>query len=402
MPSTQYGDYWPGDAPLDSPGELRILLVEDSATDAHIIRLQVTHGLSESFTLKHVQSVTEACQALDEARFDLILLDLTLPDSTGLNTLATVQRHAQDDTLVVLTGGDDSEMAIEAVRQGAQGYLLKAELGPVTLAREVRFAIERNRRRKAERKLQVAEAELQLARRLQTGLYPHETPQIDGFDIAGDVWPATQACGDYFDFLSMKNELQGIVVGDVSGHGLGAALKMVEARACLRCLTPAVSDLPDLVEAVHRVFTGSKSTLKDAPESTMFLTLFLALIDPVKKTLTYCGAGHSGYLLKANGQVQDLESLTIPVGFDLECAPPRSLQTQLHSGDVVLIPTDGFQEAGGMSGRPFGIQRMLELVQEHRDLSAREILERLYDASSQHAATDNQEDDMSGVVIRVA
>jgi len=354
--------------PTDTP--LRFLLVEDSAADAHLVRLYLKQGLPGPFVLQHVESLARAVELLGRDPFDLVLLDLTLPDSSGLETFRAVSARAANDAILILSGHEDGQLALDAVRGGAQNYILKGEFSPSTLAREVRFAMERNNRMQAERERDQARGQIQIARKLQKGLYPQSAPQINGFDIAGRAWAAEHACGDYFDFVPMKDDTLGIVVGDVSGHGLGPALKMVEARAALHAFSEHEDNLNHLIAGIHRIFCGGQKF--DAPG--LFLTLFLGRLHPERRLLQYASAGQAGFHLNANGEAKLLEATDFPIGLVDRMSSEASQEVPLNSGDVVVIPTDGFQEAGANIRDLFGIKRLLDVVRHHRERSADEIV----------------------------
>ncbi|MEO2019348.1 MAG: SpoIIE family protein phosphatase [Fuerstiella sp.] len=375
---------------------LRFLLVEDSGTDAYIFQVHLKEGLDEPVSIEHVESVAHAVEWLDRERFDLVLLDLTLPDSSGLSTFHSIFEHASGDAILILSGIDDSELAVEAVRGGAQDYILKGELSAQALGLEVQLAMERNKRIRVERELDKTKQEIRLARRLQKGLYPTLAPTVAGFDIAGRAWAAEHACGDYFDFLPMKNGLLGIVVGDVSGHGLGPALKMVETRAALHAYTAYEDNLHQLLCGVHRVFCGGQQF--DARR--LFLTMFLGRLDTSNRILEYSSAGHPGFHLTTDGQVCTLEATDYPVGLVDAMSAEDCRQIQLKSGEVVVIPTDGFYEAGTSQNDVFGIDRMLAVVRRNLDNPAAEIVKAMYTASREHMPDLRQEDDMAAIVIK--
>ncbi|AFY84938.1 hybrid sensor histidine kinase/response regulator [Oscillatoria acuminata] len=145
---------------------MKILLVEDNLADAELIQEILSEFSEEEFTFAHVWRVREAVKLLAETEFDVVLLDLSLPDSWGLETLMEVQTQAPTIPVVVLTGSQDEEQAVEAVRKGAQDYLLKGQLVGALLVRAIHYAIERNRTlealRRSEERFQTLAAELDL------------------------------------------------------------------------------------------------------------------------------------------------------------------------------------------------------------------------------------------------
>jgi signal transduction histidine kinase len=132
------------------PEDLAVLLVEDNPGDVRLIERHVermdTELLASGVQLRSVERLSAAVEALDAGEFDLVLLDLGLPDSQGLATLETVDQHAERLPVIVLTVLDDKSTAVEAIKSGAQDYLYKGKVDEETLARTMRYAVERNRR----------------------------------------------------------------------------------------------------------------------------------------------------------------------------------------------------------------------------------------------------------------
>ena len=189
-----------------------------------------------AFQVRREDRLETGFSQLDRGDVDVVLLDLNLPDSTGLDTFRAVHRRTMHLPIVILSGQEDVELAVDAVGLGAQDYLTKAEANRSSLARSIRYAIERSRRQRAEQ-------ELTAAGEIQRRLFPQSSPEIPGFDIHGRCEPANLAGGDYFDYFPMGRNGLGVVVADVSGHGIGPALIMSETRAVLRTLATTYEDV---------------------------------------------------------------------------------------------------------------------------------------------------------------
>ncbi len=257
----------------------------------------------------------------------------------------------------------------------------------------IRDATERYARLDAERSVLRTNEELRLARTIQQRFYPTVAPAVAGFDIAGASYPAEQAGGDYFDYLPMTDGQVGLVIGDVSGHGLGPALLMSQARACLRALLLLTQDVSDLLNRLNAFLAA------DCGEE-QFVTLFLACIDPRKRKLVYASGGHQSYLLRAGGRVETLGATGIPLGImprQIRGAPELSLQP----GDLLLMVTDGIEETESPDGCELGRARVLEVAQANRHRSASEVVGALCSAAGDFAAGRAQQDDITAVVAKV-
>jgi sigma-B regulation protein RsbU (phosphoserine phosphatase) len=239
----------------------------------------------------------------------------------------------------------------------------------------------------------VAEQELRAARRVQQLLYPAEPPQVPGFDIAGAAFPADMACGDYFDFLPLSDGNLAIAVGDVSGHGLGPALHMVQARAYLRSTIAPDVDEVSVLRRLNELLIQNKS-------DDFFLTLFYGNLDPSSRVLNYAGAGHEARLLRADSSVEALPSTGIALGVLDELAIRPAAPTQLGSGDVLVIATDGLTETYSPDREIFGWTRALQVVDSVRGRSAASIIESLKTETREFADNQPQLDDVTIVIAK--
>ncbi len=247
-----------------------------------------------------------------------------------------------------------------------------------------------------QRKKQEQELHLSLAREVQQRFYRQPSAPFPGFDIAGAASPADQTGGDYFDFLSMSDGCLGIAVGDVTGHGFGSALVMAETRAYLRSVAKTESD-------VGRVLTLVNNALAADLDGARFVTLLLARIDPRKQSLTYASAGHvPGYLFDRSGKVNSiLESTGCPLGLFPGSAIPTSETISLAPGEMLVMLTDGITEAKASDETEFGNDRVLDLIKTHRDRSASQIVESIYNGVKAHAGNEPQHDDITSVVCKM-
>ncbi|MFG0336120.1 MAG: SpoIIE family protein phosphatase, partial [Maioricimonas sp. JB049] len=245
---------------------------------------------------------------------------------------------------------------------------------------------ERIRREQAEEELRTAQAVQQL-------LYPRTSPTLEGVDIAGATHPAAMACGDYFDFIRTGSDEMVLALGDVSGHGLGPALQMVEARAYLRATINAESDECQVLTQLNRLL------VEDTPVES-FLTLVLARIDARSRSFRYAGAGHNAYLMRSNGQIETLPSTGIVLGLVADFEVTVSRPYHVAAGDLLLLLSDGLQETMSPRFELFGMDRALAIIREHRDLPSVEIIERLYHSSRAFACEDAPRDDITVVIAR--
>jgi sigma-B regulation protein RsbU (phosphoserine phosphatase) len=231
------------------------------------------------------------------------------------------------------------------------------------------------------------------ARKVQESLFPSEPPSVPGFDIAGAVHTAEHASGDYFDYIPMGDGSIGVLVADVSSHGLGPALLMAQMQAYIRALADSYDDPAALLNHANRLFAQNSAE--------NFVTLFLGRLDMENRSLVYSGAGHQGYVISANGNVEVLRATGIPLGIDADLGVSSAPPVALNSGDIVLLPTDGIEEAKRPDGSMFGRERAFDVVRENREKSAAEIVEALFRAAREYSDGERQMDDITAVVVKI-
>jgi sigma-B regulation protein RsbU (phosphoserine phosphatase) len=261
--------------------------------------------------------------------------------------------------------------------------------------RIVGFIRDITQRLRAERELREHEEQFAVAREIQQRLFPKAAPALAGFDIAGATYPAEATGGDYFDYLTMLQDRVGLVVGDVAGHGVGPALLMAETRAYLRVLAGRREDPGEIL-------TRANSILAEDMGGERYITLFLGRLDAATRELTYASAGHPpGLVIGADGALKgQLKRTGIPLGLraatEYACGPALTLVP----GDLMVLLTDGIEEASSPSGELFGAERALEVVGAHREKPARAIVEALYAATRLFAQGAPQLDDITAIVLK--
>lgn len=252
-------------------------------------------------------------------------------------------------------------------------------------------------RRAAERALRAAEEQFKLARDIQQRLFPRDAPLVPGFDIAGKTYPAVQTGGDYYDFLNMPAGDVGLVVSDVSGHGMGPALIMAETRAYLRLAAHNRRDAGLVLTRANHVLA------EDLHDGTQFVTSLLVRLIPTERAMTYANAGHTaGYVLGADGAVRlHLQRQGPPLGVLAEMEYRESPAFRLNRGDALLLLTDGIEETESPAGAIFGTERLLKVVRSNQQQPAAGILRAIWLAAEQFSSGQPQKDDWTLIVAKV-
>jgi sigma-B regulation protein RsbU (phosphoserine phosphatase) len=370
----------------------RILMIEDSEVDAMLLQRVLREA--DRFAADHVTTLSEGMRQLQNSPdADAVILDLNLPDASGLETFQTLHERFPEIPIIITTGQDDEELAVAALRQGAQDYVFKSSLDAAILKRSLLYSIERNRRRLAERWSRQLEDELRFAQRVQRHLLPGVPPNIQGFDIAGKCESMHTTVGDFFDFVQRKDGTWDFVVADVCGHGAGPALVTVGTRRLLRSLTESHDDLGKIV-------TLANQGVCDDTFESLFVTLFVARLNPQTRELTYIGAAHHGVLINASGEATELRGSGIPLGIDREASYHVDGSCPLSPGSLLLMMTDGIWEARDQQERSFGHERAIRSVADQRRDNADQIVHSLLERVKRHCQPHTPQDDLTAVVVK--
>jgi serine phosphatase RsbU (regulator of sigma subunit) len=260
---------------------------------------------------------------------------------------------------------------------------------------EITREIEAQRRHAAERleSERSAAQELEIAKQVQARLFPQTLPPLNTLDYAGVCIQARHVGGDYYDFLALGNQRLGLVIGDIAGKGIAAALLMANLQANLRSQYALARDEPQLfLQSVNRLFFQNTT-------DSAYATLFFADYDDSARTLRYANCGHlCAILLRRSGEVERLHSTATVLGMFEEWQSP-TVECQLAPGDIFALYTDGVTEAFNESEEEFGEARFIAALQRSSTLPPQAILSAVIDEIKLFSPHE-QHDDITLIVAR--
>ena len=322
-------------------------------------------------------------------------LALLLPDKLQGSSGTALHRKVGQ----IVTAAQRHSLETAGVKRDGSGVLLELAFNDIELGGQrlfVAFIRDITERERNRRELLEHAEQFRVAREIQQHLFPKAAPSLPGFDIAGAAFPAAAAGGDYFDFIPMADNGLGLVVGDVTGHGIGPALLMAETRAYVRIAALNRADPSE-------VLTRTNLALAEDIGDERFVTLFLGRLDAAHRRLTYVSAGHPpGYLLAPDGSVRmELRRTGVPLGMRPTTEYRNAPVIVLEPGEVALLLTDGIEEAMGPDDEMFGTDRMLSVLRANRDRSAAQIVDALCLAVRDFCKGTEQQDDVTAIVVKV-
>src|SRR6266851_5608011 len=215
------------------------------------------------------------------------------------------------------------------------------------------------------------QTQLEIARQVQLQLLPPKDPQLEGFDISAYNFPTEEVSGDYYDWVRLFDDQIGIVIADVSGKGVPAALLMAFLRASLRAAS-------HIGYAPHVSMSKVNYLLWESIERNQFVTAFYGILDSANRTLAYCNAGHNPpFLMEADGKVHFEERGGVPLGMFRDTRYYEYFAT-IEPGQVLVLYTDGVTEATNRALDEYGRDRLVEAVRQCRHLGAREMIDYIH------------------------
>ncbi|HEU4875003.1 MAG TPA: GAF domain-containing SpoIIE family protein phosphatase [Pyrinomonadaceae bacterium] len=211
------------------------------------------------------------------------------------------------------------------------------------------------------------QGQLEVARQVQLELLPAKDPELPGYDISAYNFPTEEVSGDYYDWVRIYNDEIAIVIADVAGKGVPAAILMAFLRASLRAAT-------HVGYATNISMSKVNHLLYESIERNQFVTAFHAVLDASTSTMSYSNAGHNPPLLiNAKGEARFIEHGEQPLGM-FPATRYHRYHLLLEPGDVLVLYTDGATEAADPAGVEFGRDRLAQAVKEHYEQPAREMI----------------------------
>jgi sigma-B regulation protein RsbU (phosphoserine phosphatase) len=390
---------------------LKILIADDDVIPRWFLQTALVKAGHEVVV---AHNGAEAWQLLQQAEAPrLAILDWLMPDLDGVDVCRKVRQwdHAPYVYLILLTSKDRQEDIIAGLEAGADDYLTKPfdpqELEARLRAGERILDLQTALLTSLEQLAQAHQREVEIGARIQQTLLLGQPPtDLAGVQIAALTIPSQPVDGDFYDFLQYNAQCLDIVVGDVMGKGvpaalLGAAIKSAPLRAISRLLTAssrnALPEPEEIVELVHRDITRQFISLN------VFATLCYARFDLEQSRLVLVDCGHTKpvYFRRQTGTCELLQGDNMPLGFS-ERESYRQVVFPVAVGDLVVFYSDGVTEARNAAGAFFGVERLMEIIQAQNHLEPQPLIDAICRAVNTFTGTETWADDLTCVVLRLA
>jgi sigma-B regulation protein RsbU (phosphoserine phosphatase) len=368
---------------------MKILVADDQTDVLEAIRLLLKGAGHYTET---AESPRAAIAAAQRDSFDLVLMDMNYSRDTtsgdeGLALLDHLLASSSGVPVIVMTAWSSVDLAVEAMRRGAVDFIQKPWDNARLLA-----TIEKQANRSKERKK--ARSDLEIARHVQQRMLPQHAHPLKTAAFGGRCVPAREIGGDYYDFLDLGPGRLGVLLADVSGKGVGAALLTANLQASFRSqLELGLKHPRALLASVNKLF-------HESTPAEYFATLFFAEYRELTHELRYINCGHpAALLLRASGAIEHLEATALPIGIFASWSCEEKTVT-VAPGDVLIAFSDGVLEAGVETGEEFGETRLIDALRAARSAELEPMLDSII-GEVLRFSPEVQSDDVTLVALRV-
>ncbi|MDF0551944.1 SpoIIE family protein phosphatase [Kamptonema sp. UHCC 0994] len=379
----------------NTQADIKILIVDDEPVNLQVL---VNILSLQNYAIYQARNGEEALSLIEEGlKPDIILLDVMMPKMTGYEVTQKLRERfvSTELPILLLTAKTQVQDIVTGLNSGANDYLSKPVAKDELLAR-IRTQI--NISRLISENLRMG-AELEVTLKLQQMILPkqYELEAIDGLEIAGFMEPADEVGGDYYDVLQHNGSVK-IGIGDVTGHGLEAGMLMLMAQTAVRTLLESEeTESVKFLDVINRTLYGNIQRMDSAKNMT------LALVDYANGVMKLSGQHEAMIIVRSDGKVEMIDTINLgfPIGLEENIAEwVAEEKICLNQGDVVVLYTDGITEAENINKELYGLNRLIEVVENNYHHSAEDIRNTVIYSVRQHIGIQQVFDDITLVVLK--
>ena len=378
--------------------QYKILVVDDEPDLEHLVRQRMRRDVRDglySFAFAH--NGVEALELLNQDQdIDMVLTDINMPQMDGLTLLEQIPKVDPDVRSVIVSAYGDMKNIRTAMNRGAFDFITK----PIDF-QDLRVTINRTLRQltlwrealASRDKLVVLQNELQVASQMQQSILPTSFPEKPGYQVFGNMEPAREVGGDFFDVMVLDHGRIGLAIADVSDKGVPAALFMMSSRTLLKGAAIGSLEPGEVLGEVNRL-------LEEDNNVTMFVTMFYAVFDPANGQLAYANGGHNSPLIIH----VDGSSTVLPQtgGIALGVMPDIRYEQNVISlspGEILVLYTDGVTEAMNEQEEEYGMKRLRRIFTGARSNDAKKANQAVFEAVHAFTGEIPQSDDITCLTL---
>jgi serine phosphatase RsbU (regulator of sigma subunit) len=387
----------------------KILIVDDEPFNVDYIEQELEESGYEILSATNGQ---EALEIIHTEAPDLVLLDIMMPVMDGFEVLSRLKENAdtRDIPVIVISASTDLKSVVKGVKLGAEDYLPKP-FEPALLNARISSSLEKKHLRDLQKMyLQSLERELEIGHEIQMGFLPREIPTIEGWEIAAHFKAAHEVAGDYYDVFILPNGDPLLVIGDVAGKGVGAALYMSLFRSLIRATSKTdllfnkigMSALSNKERLQAIITYVNQYVFETHGHTSIFSTIFICALDHMGKKLSYINCGNEPAIMVGNESSMTLLWPTGPIVGVLSDAEFVPQEIEMNPSDLLLIHTDGVTDAMNSSDVVFGRERLVTFLESGRRKfnTNSDLLAGLQDQLEDHIGEAAQFDDITILAVK--
>lgn len=374
----------------------RVLIVEDHGLLANLLKQYLDKRGYESLVSVNGQ---DGIRFFAEYKPDIVLVDITLPDISGLEVIKQIREKSEDTPILVVSGVGDVEVAMEAVRRGAWDYLLKPIENFRTLDETIQKALNKAFYVNKEKKyLNRLAKHSQAAKKMQESLFPEERVKWNDYILSSYIIPSIDTSGDFIDYFLIDDRHFGFYLADVAGHGVAAAFLTIVLRSSVNLYLKKYHQMfDDTILNPPKILDLINSELLQE-NYNRHIAIIYGVIDMEKNALTFTNAGHYPVPLIFDGHKSSyIEQKGLPLGF-VQKTDYQSITKDLPEAFSILVFSDGILEIYGHENRDLAKKDLLAYISSLQDDENR-IVSRINELLSKRTSTDIP-DDISFLLIR--
>ncbi len=369
-----------------------ILVVEDSKLNRAFIKKTLS---SLNMNIDEAVDGIEGLEALGKKKYDLVLVDIVMPKLDGFGFLAKFKDVIGKDFIpvILMTGSDDLNSKIKGLRIGADDFLLKPLNEKELVARVLSLLRLKSVNTELYEKNQQIQQELEAAKQIQKFIIPTDFSHIEYPRVTGNYLPIEDIGGDYYDCYKISDTQSGMLIADVTGHGIPAALVMSMAKMIYSLYASRYNSTRDYLTAIN-------SQMRGLLLSGQYITTFYVIYDDETGTIRFTNAGHTRalYYRASKDKILALDTFGFFVGITDEVNYEEK-SISVHPGDRLLLYTDGLTEIKNIARHEYGMNSLASSIKKNHHLHGEEFNKAiLYDVES-FSSLDNRDDDVAFLSI---
>lgn len=346
----------------------------------------------------------EALELISSQTPDMVLLDIMMPGMDGFEVLRRLKAEPdwRDVPVVIVSALSDMDSVVRGIQLGADDYLPKP-FNPTLLAARLQAGLARKQISDLEKRyLQSLQREMAIGHQIQADFLPKQLPELPGWELAAYFQAARDVAGDFYDAFILPDGQAVFFLGDVTDKGVGAAMFMALYRTLLRAFLSSIDEMPrwkdDQGECLLEIVRYVNRYVLETHADALFTSLVVGVLAPETGQVVYINAGHNPPVIVNGGQVRQRLAPSGPLLGAIEVVDYSPCKVELGAGDLLLLYSDGLEDAVNRQEEIFGIERLLEAVCRPAE-SAAELLRSVFAEIEAFMGDEKQYDDFTALAV---